>query len=48
MQIYLLTDPDQDPFILNAFRDTANFREFYGYSWKPHWDADENANWKSY
>ncbi|MCB9249411.1 MAG: hypothetical protein H6613_13125 [Ignavibacteriales bacterium] len=43
-----INDPNQDPFILNAVRDTAKFREFYAYSWKPHWDADENANWKSF
>ncbi len=29
-------------------QDTARFRAFYGYSWRPHWDADENANWVSY
>ncbi len=43
-----ITSPDQDPFILNPGRDTANFRNFYGYSWKPHWDADENGNWRSF
>ena len=21
---------------------------FYGYGWKPHWDADENCNWRSF
>ena len=26
----------------------VNFRNFYGYSWKPHWDADENCNWRSF
>lgn len=43
-----ITNPNQDPFLLNAFQDTVKFREFYGYSWLPHWDADENANWRSY
>jgi hypothetical protein len=43
-----ITNPDQDPYIVNALRDTAKFSEFYGYSWQPHWDADENANWKAY
>jgi len=43
-----IEDPNQDPYILNVFQDTANFREFYGYSWRPHWDADENGNWVSY
>lgn len=43
-----IESPDNDPFLLNAFRDTTKFRIFYGYSWKPHWDADENANWRSY
>jgi len=39
---------DQDNYLLNAFSDTTKFKEFYGYSWRPHWDADENANWRSY
>jgi len=39
---------NMDPFITNPARDTVNFKNFYTYSWKPHWDADENANWKSY
>src|SRR3989339_606200 len=43
-----ITDPNQDPFLRNVFQDTTKFRQFYGYSWRPHWDADENANWKSY
>ena len=43
-----IDDSNHDPFIINVLRDTTQFREFYGYSWKPHWDADENANWKSY
>jgi len=43
-----IEDPNQDPYILNVFQDTTNFREFYGYSWLPHWDADENGNWVSY
>ena len=37
-----------DPYIINSGRDTTNFKNFYGYSWKPHWDADENANWRSF
>ncbi|MFA3784088.1 hypothetical protein ABRY23_13595 [Melioribacteraceae bacterium 4301-Me] len=43
-----ITSPDQDPFILDPVRDTVNFKNFYGYSWRPHWDADENANWRSF
>ncbi len=43
-----IEDPNDDPFLQNPFRDTTLFREFYGYSWRPHWDADENANWRSY
>ena len=43
-----IEDPNQDPYILDVFQDTTNFREFYGYSWRPHWDADENGNWVSY
>lgn len=43
-----ITDPNQDPFLRNPFQDTTKFREFYGYSWRPHWDADENANWRSF
>jgi hypothetical protein len=43
-----IEDPNLDPYIFNVFQDTTNFREFYGYSWRPHWDADENGNWVSY
>src|ERR1051325_5486811 len=43
-----ITDPAQDPFLVDVQQDTARFRQFYGYSWKPHWDADENCNWRSY
>ena len=43
-----ITDPNQDPYLRDPFQDTTKFRQFYGYSWMPHWDADENANWKSY
>ncbi len=43
-----ITDPNNDPFIINVLRDTTNFRTFYGRSWQPHWDADENANWRPY
>lgn len=43
-----ITDPNLDPFLRNVLQDTANFRNFYGYSWKPHWDADENGNWRSF
>lgn len=43
-----IENPNQDPFLLNVFGDTTNFRKFYGYSWRPHWDADENANWRTY
>ncbi len=43
-----ITDPNLDPFIKNVATDTTTFRTFYGYSWKAHWDADENCNWKTY
>ena len=43
-----ISDPDQDPFLLDPFQDTTKFKEFYGFSWRPHWDADENANWKNF
>jgi hypothetical protein len=43
-----INTPDQDPFLRNPFQDTTKFHDFYGYSWKPHWDADENANWRPY
>jgi hypothetical protein len=43
-----INNVNQDPFIVNVQQDTARFRAFYGYAWKPHWDADENANWRSY
>jgi hypothetical protein len=43
-----ITDPYQDPFLRDVQQDTALFRKFYGYSWKPHWDADENCNWRPF
>lgn len=43
-----ISSPNQDPFILDVGRDTTNFKNFYGYSWKPHWDADENGNWRTF
>jgi len=43
-----ITNPNQDPFLRDVAQDTVRFKQFYGYSWQPHWDADENANWKSY
>ncbi len=43
-----ISDVNQDPYVKNTFQDTANFSEFYGYSWRPHWDADENANWRGF
>lgn len=46
--VNFITDPNNDPFLRNPIKDTVNFREFYGYSWRPHWDADENANWDSF
>ncbi|HUI11355.1 MAG TPA: hypothetical protein VL221_13575 [Bacteroidota bacterium] len=43
-----ITDPFKDPFLRDVQSDTAKFRQFYGYSWKPHWDADENCNWRTF
>jgi hypothetical protein len=43
-----ITDPFKDPFLRDVQSDTAKFRLFYGYSWKPHWDADENCNWRPF
>jgi hypothetical protein len=45
-----INDPAQDPYLdqFNLAQDTALFRQFYGYGWKPHWDADENGNWRAY
>lgn len=43
-----IEDVNQDPYLLNPFQDTTKFKTFYGYSWRPHWDADENANWDSF
>ena len=45
---YFINNPNEDPFLLNPFVDTTNFKTFYEYSWKPHWDADENGNWLTY
>ncbi|MFO7446231.1 MAG: hypothetical protein R6W90_07680 [Ignavibacteriaceae bacterium] len=43
-----IESPDLDPFLRDPFQDTLAFRNFYGYSWVPHWDADENGNWKTF
>jgi hypothetical protein len=43
-----ITNPQDDLFMKILDRDTINFKNFYGYSWRPHWDADENANWRPY
>lgn len=37
-----------DPYVVEILQDTVQFKNFYGYSWRPHWDADENANWRNY
>ena len=46
--VSFIDNPNLDPFLLDPFQDTTKFKTFYGYSWKPHWDADENANWRIY
>lgn len=43
-----INNPNDDPFLRDVQQDTVRFKNFYGYSWHPHWDADENANWVSY
>ena len=43
-----IADGYNDPYLRDVLSDTAAFRVFYGYGWKPHWDADENCNWRSY
>lgn len=43
-----ISDPNQDPYLRNVQADTVTFKNFYGYSWKAHWDADENCNWRSF
>jgi len=48
LPVFFVNSPNEDPFLRNPFQDTTKFSEFYGYSWRPHWDADENANWRSY
>ncbi|MGE5401099.1 MAG: hypothetical protein ACM3S2_11895 [Ignavibacteriales bacterium] len=40
--------PAEDPFLRDPVLDTVQFKKFYTYSWKPHWDADENCNWRSF
>lgn len=43
-----VNDPSRDPSLVDVSQDTNAFRKFYGYSWRPHWDADENANWQGF
>ncbi len=46
--VNFIDSPGNDPFLSNVFQDTTNFRTFYGRSWQPHWDADENGSWRSF
>ena len=46
--VNFIENPFTDPFIKDVALDTLNFREFYGFPWRPHWDADENANWRTF
>ncbi len=46
--VNFINNPSEDPFLVDVFQDTINFLKFYNYSWRPHWDADENADWKSF
>jgi hypothetical protein len=46
--VTFINTPETDPYLKDVLQDTTKFKEFYGYSWQPHWDADENANWTSY
>lgn len=46
--VNFINTPETDIYLRNLAADTAKFRNFYGYSWKAHWDADENANWRNY
>jgi hypothetical protein len=41
LPVFFVNNPNEDPFLRNPFQDTTKFSEFYGYSWRPHWDADE-------
>ncbi len=43
-----ITDPGNDPFLRDVVRDTAQFHLYYGRPWRPHWDADENCNWRPF
>lgn len=43
-----ITDPAKDPYLADVATDTVLFKNFYNYSWKPHWDADENCNWRTF
>lgn len=46
--ISYIEHPQDDPFLVDVFQDTVEFRNFYGYPWEEHWDADENADWTTY
>ena len=44
-----INSPLQDTYLQGDIQaDTIRFSKYYGYSWKPHWDADENCNWRPY
>ncbi len=43
-----ITSAFQDPYLIDVASDTAKFRRFYGFAWKPHWEGDENTNWRTF
>ena len=46
--VNFISNPLADPYLTDVATDTAKFHQFYNYPWKPHWDADENCNWRTY
>lgn len=38
--------PDVDLNLRNVTQDTAKLRTYFGYGWRPHWDADEDCDWR--
>jgi hypothetical protein len=41
-----IDSPAKDPFVRNVAQDTAKFRYYNKRQWQPHWDADEDGDWR--
>jgi hypothetical protein len=38
--------PNEDFYLRNVQQDTAKMRTYFGHGWRPHWNADEDGDWR--